>query len=107
MTNEVGVRQYFVELHKLIELLFHEEIYWKQRAKIVWLAEGHANTKFIHATTSTRRKTYHISYLITDEGTQIFDIHKVICEVVVDYFKTISTEDSIMLQGSQEIFTAM
>lgn len=32
-----GVKLYFEEKEKLHELLIHEEIYWKQRAKVFWL----------------------------------------------------------------------
>lgn len=45
-TDEAGVRQYFEEKNKLNDLLFHEEIYWKQRAKTFWVAKGDANTRF-------------------------------------------------------------
>lgn len=44
-TDEAGVKLYFEEKNKLNDLLFHEEIYWKQRAKTFWLAEGDANTR--------------------------------------------------------------
>lgn len=92
-TDEIGIQQYLAELHKLDELFFHEEIYWKQREKIMWLAEGDSNTKFIHASATARRTTNHISHLIMDDGVQVEE-HAGMCDVVIDYFKNIFTEDN-------------
>lgn len=32
--------------NRLEEIIVHEEIYWKQRAKSFWLLEGDLNSKF-------------------------------------------------------------
>ncbi|XP_050222814.1 uncharacterized protein LOC126672907 [Mercurialis annua] len=37
-------------------LLLKKEVYWKQRAKCNWLAEGDANTRFFHNVASTRQR---------------------------------------------------
>ncbi|XP_060962321.1 uncharacterized protein LOC115720515 [Cannabis sativa] len=42
---------------KLNDLLFKEEVYWKQRSRIQWLQEGDQNTKFFHQKAKTRQKT--------------------------------------------------
>ncbi|KAL8094028.1 hypothetical protein AgCh_035786 [Apium graveolens] len=71
--DEVGVKMYFEERDKLNELLLHEEMYWKQRAKIFWLKDGDANTKFFHAQATKRKKLNHIAYLVTDSGDKVDD----------------------------------
>lgn len=53
-TDEVGVDLYLDAKEKLNVLLFQQEIYWKQRAKVFWLEEGDANTKFFHASATER-----------------------------------------------------
>lgn len=43
--DDDGIQMYFEEKEKLNELLMHEELYWKQRAKAFWLEEGDTNSK--------------------------------------------------------------
>lgn len=89
-TDEASVKQYFAEKTKLNDLFLHEEVYWKQMAKIFWLAEGDDNTKFFHANASSRRKMNHVTYLETDEGVRI-DKHEDMCGIVKDYFVNVFT----------------
>lgn len=94
-TDEAGLRQYFMARDRLNELLLHEEVYWKQRAKTFWLAEGDENTKFFHATASARRKTNRITHLDTDDGMRV-EKQDDMCKVVFEYFSKVFT-------GSQSI----
>lgn len=55
---------YLAEKDKLNEILLHEEEYWKQRAKLIWLLEGDSNSKFFHATTSARKKNNHVKWRV-------------------------------------------
>lgn len=69
-------------------------MYSKQRAKIFLLTDGDANTKFFHASASTRRKTNHIPYLLNDEGIRVQD-GDAMCNIVKNYFVDIFRGDQV------------
>lgn len=52
--DDDGIQLYFDEKEKLNELLLNEELYWKQRAKTFWLEARDTNSKFFHASASSR-----------------------------------------------------
>jgi hypothetical protein len=45
----------------LVEVLEKEEIMWRQRSRIQWLAEGDKNTRFFHMWASQQRKKNRIT----------------------------------------------
>ncbi|XP_074347084.1 uncharacterized protein LOC141685904 [Apium graveolens] len=83
-----GVKRYFEERQKLEDLLMHEELYWKQRAKAFWLTEGDTNSKYFHAAASKRKKLNHITHLVTGEN-EVVDSHDGMGRVVLDYFRSV------------------
>lgn len=85
LTDEASVKQYLHENEKLNELLMQEELYWKQRAKLFWLQEGDDNTRFFHASAFAKKKTNHISFLETEDGTRVEDT-KGMCTILKEYF---------------------
>ncbi|XP_030939676.1 uncharacterized protein LOC115964520 [Quercus lobata] len=38
------------------ELIHHEEVYWRQRSRSIWLPTGDKNTRFFHQRASQRKK---------------------------------------------------
>lgn len=87
-SDEQGVKEYFVERSKLDDLLYHEELYWRQRAKTFWLTEGDTNSKYFHTAATKRKKTNYISQLRSNEGDEITN-HNEMSSFVIDYFRKI------------------
>ncbi|XP_074374427.1 uncharacterized protein LOC141714831 [Apium graveolens] len=86
-----GIQTYFSEKAKLEELLLQEESYWKQRAKIFWLEEGDTNSRFFHASASSRKKINHIASLQDDDG-RVLTNHNDLCSLLKEYYSNIFTE---------------
>ncbi|KAL8133721.1 hypothetical protein AgCh_008966 [Apium graveolens] len=89
--DDGSVKQFLIEKERLNEILMHEEIYWKHRAKLFWLKEGDANTRFFHACASVRRKTTHLKFLETKVGHRVETLEEM-GEVVKGYFEGVFKE---------------
>ncbi|KAL0332802.1 UNVERIFIED_CONTAM: hypothetical protein Scaly_2181700 [Sesamum calycinum] len=73
---------------KLEEYRSKEELMWQKRSKVHWLGDRDRNTKFDHATATTR-KTYNAIRRIKDTGVVWRDDIAGIQEVLLDYFRNI------------------
>lgn len=56
MTEESVVVEYHATKERLFLLLSQEELYWRQRAKSYWMRDGDRNTKYFHASASTKKR---------------------------------------------------
>lgn len=83
--DEEGIQAYFEERARLNEFLLNEEVDWKQRAKIFWLKDCDANTKFFNAQASKRKKLNNIAYLVTEDGEKK-DNHEQMSSMAKTYF---------------------
>ncbi|CAN1136720.1 hypothetical protein LINPERHAP2_LOCUS9626 [Linum perenne] len=54
--SEDGAKEYERQRKELLQLLHHEEKYWKQRAKHYWMKDGERNKKYFHRVASGKKK---------------------------------------------------
>jgi hypothetical protein len=52
-----------------IELLEQEEVMWRQRSRVEWLAAGDNNTRFFHLRAIQRMKKNRVTELLRGDGT--------------------------------------
>lgn len=55
-------------LSKLDELLSHEEVFWRQHLRVLWLKDGDRNSKFFHQSANARKAKNRIVKLQDDQG---------------------------------------
>ncbi|KAA3485547.1 reverse transcriptase [Gossypium australe] len=48
-----------------------DEVYWEQRARVIWLQYGDKNTTYFHKSATTRRRANFITKLVADDGKEI------------------------------------
>ena len=73
MTDDIAVDEFFRVRAKLDSLLDQEEVYWKQRAKDLWLKEGDSNTHYFHSHASSKQNHNQIRKLNDADGIEVSD----------------------------------
>jgi hypothetical protein len=58
---------------RMTHLMIQEDKYWRQRAKTHWYRDGDLNTKFFHASATSRKKVNRINFLENDVGVRVSD----------------------------------
>ena len=77
----------FTEARKQFNELIHShEVYWKQRAKLLWLKKGDLNSRFFHATASTKKKKNTIEKLRNTQGMWVSNTLE-IDDLIVEHFQ--------------------
>ena len=79
---------------KLVELYHREELIWRQRSRIEWLASGDKNTSFFHLRASIRRKKNVVKALANSFGVLIDDPGE-LREMVNDFYQTLYTSEIV------------
>jgi hypothetical protein len=72
-TNFTGTNQdqLAVVKRKMSQLMVQDDVYWRQRAKKHWYKDGDKNTKFFHASATTRKKVNRILSLEDENGVKL------------------------------------
>jgi len=78
---------------RMTQLMIQEDKYWRQRAKTHRYRDGDLNTKFFHASTTSRKKVNRIIFLDNDEGVRVAD-EQSMCQVAKEYFETLFLESN-------------
>jgi len=66
-----GISFYKEAQFQYLRALHHQNDYWRQRAKQLWLKEGDTNSSFFHNAVKRRRQTNNIAGLKDENGTWI------------------------------------
>ena len=72
----------------LNQAYLEEEIYWKQKSRVMWLRAGDRNTSYFHAVTKATRSRNNIGAIQDDNGV-IHRGHKNIARVAENYFQSL------------------
>ena len=81
----MGVEEFTEAKNRYNALLHSHEVFWKQRAKSLWLKEGDMNSRFFHATASARKRKNSLARLRNSQG-QWSSNQDEIDGMIVDFF---------------------
>lgn len=70
-----------------------EEMFWSQKARVQWLAEGDKNTKFFHASVMQRRQSNRIDHLERRAGDFCQNKEEIVDEISDFYEHMFRSED--------------
>ncbi|XP_075654939.1 uncharacterized protein LOC142625123 [Castanea sativa] len=80
-------------------ILHHDDLFWRQRSRSIWLPAGDKNTKFFHQRESQRRRKNHIPGLQDTDGGW-YTLDEQIAHVAEQYFKELFTTTNPTDMGS-------
>lgn len=79
-----------------------EEIMWRQRSRIQWLAEGDGNTNFFHQKATNRRRKNRITQLAREDGTVCQDAEEIGAMATAFYENLYKSEGTV---GIEEVLS--
>lgn len=95
-----SISKYEEVRQQLYLILDQKEIFWRQRSKQLWLESGDKNTKYFHASSSTRRRRNQIHKLKTVDG-DWRTWQDGLPNLIEDFFQKLFTSNQ--MQGGQVI----
>jgi hypothetical protein len=85
-------------VQRLTELYGREEVMWRQRSRIQWLAEGEKNTRFFHLRACQRKKRNKITRLVRHDGTATEDAEEM-ASMTRDFYEQLYTSEGVANMG--------
>jgi hypothetical protein len=85
-------------VQRLIELYDREEVMWRQRSRIQWLAEGDKNTRFFHLRACQRKKRNKITRLVRHDGMATEDAEEM-ASMTRDFYEQLYTSEGVANMG--------
>lgn len=79
---------------EMMKVLDQRDIFWRQRAKQLWLSAGDQNSKYFHNYASTRRRNNQITKLINDEGNWV-EWETGLTALISEYFSKLFTANEV------------
>ena len=105
MVSDTRTQQERAELkEELNQAYLEEEIFWKQKSRVMWLRAGDRNTRFFHAVTKAKRikNTLHS---IQDHNGVIHRGQKEVAQVAERYFQNIFTSTPVNESLLMDVFS--
>jgi hypothetical protein len=87
---------------RIAELGYREEIMWRQRARIQWLAEGDKNTRIFHHKASMRRKKNKIDKLTRADGSVCENVNE-LEQMAHDFYEDLYKSENTI--GIEEVLS--
>jgi hypothetical protein len=79
-------------VERIRELNYREELMWRQRSRVLWLAAGDRNTRFFHLRASKRRKQNRITRLKKMNG-QFTEDESELKSIVSQFYENLYTSE--------------
>ena len=73
-------------LKELSTALKAEEMFWRQKSRVLWLREGDRNSKYFHALVKQRRAKNRITQLLDENGNVVEDEEGLVA-IATSYFR--------------------
>ncbi|CAL9013315.1 unnamed protein product, partial [Prunus brigantina] len=77
------------------DIIYKEEVKWRQRGKVKWARDGDGNTKFFHMMASGVRKRNYIERLEREDGAIIEKDYEIEAEVIKYFQNLYSSDDEV------------
>ena len=75
-------------LKELSTSLKVEEMFWRQKSRVLWFREGDRNSKYLHALVKQRRARNRITQLLDENGHVVEDEEELVA-IATSYFRQI------------------